>query len=78
MMAALFLYHRAKLGYGLLSGKYSKPAPDPGEENGASEPRVRINTVTMVWFNTFSWHMWDLLSEISETEVQLIFLSTLT
>ncbi|MED6238332.1 Ubiquitin carboxyl-terminal hydrolase 5 [Ataeniobius toweri] len=29
----------AKLGYGLLSGDYSKPAPDPGDENGASEPR---------------------------------------
>ncbi|XP_063342840.1 ubiquitin carboxyl-terminal hydrolase 5 isoform X1 [Pelmatolapia mariae] len=29
----------AKLGYGLLSGDYSKPAPDPGEENGAAEPR---------------------------------------
>ncbi|XP_054637170.1 ubiquitin carboxyl-terminal hydrolase 5 isoform X2 [Dunckerocampus dactyliophorus] len=29
----------AKLGYGLLSGEYSKPAPDPGDENGASEPK---------------------------------------
>ncbi|XP_033836571.1 ubiquitin carboxyl-terminal hydrolase 5 [Periophthalmus magnuspinnatus] len=29
----------AKLGYGLLSGEYSKPAPDPGDENGASEAR---------------------------------------
>ncbi|KAM6994599.1 ubiquitin carboxyl-terminal hydrolase 5 isoform 1-T1 [Tautogolabrus adspersus] len=29
----------AKLGYGLLSGEYSKPSPDPGDENGASEPR---------------------------------------
>ncbi|XP_027869238.1 ubiquitin carboxyl-terminal hydrolase 5 isoform X1 [Xiphophorus couchianus] len=29
----------AKLGYGLLSGEYSKPAPDPGDEIGASEPR---------------------------------------
>uniref|UniRef100_A0AAQ5XKX8 Ubiquitin carboxyl-terminal hydrolase n=1 Tax=Amphiprion ocellaris TaxID=80972 RepID=A0AAQ5XKX8_AMPOC len=29
----------AKLGYGLLSGEYSKPAPDAGDENGASEPR---------------------------------------
>uniref|UniRef100_A0AAX7TZK3 Ubiquitin carboxyl-terminal hydrolase n=1 Tax=Astatotilapia calliptera TaxID=8154 RepID=A0AAX7TZK3_ASTCA len=29
----------AKLGYGLLSGDYSKPVPDPGEENGAAEPR---------------------------------------
>ncbi|XP_054477564.1 ubiquitin carboxyl-terminal hydrolase 5 [Anoplopoma fimbria] len=29
----------AKLGYGLLSGEYSKPAPDPADENGASEPR---------------------------------------
>ncbi|XP_003966372.1 ubiquitin carboxyl-terminal hydrolase 5 isoform X2 [Takifugu rubripes] len=29
----------AKLGYGLLSGKYSKPALDPGEENGTSEAR---------------------------------------
>uniref|UniRef100_A0A8C7ZED1 Ubiquitin carboxyl-terminal hydrolase n=1 Tax=Oryzias sinensis TaxID=183150 RepID=A0A8C7ZED1_9TELE len=31
----------AKLGYGLLSGDYSKPALDLGDENGASEPRVR-------------------------------------
>uniref|UniRef100_A0A3P9P9X9 Ubiquitin carboxyl-terminal hydrolase n=1 Tax=Poecilia reticulata TaxID=8081 RepID=A0A3P9P9X9_POERE len=30
---------QAKLGYGLLSGEYSKPAPDPGDEIGASEPR---------------------------------------
>ncbi|KAG7277911.1 hypothetical protein CRUP_004690 [Coryphaenoides rupestris] len=29
----------AKLGYGLLSGEYSKPAPDPGEDNGTAEPR---------------------------------------
>lgn len=29
----------AKLGYGLLSGDYSKPAPDTSDENGASEPR---------------------------------------
>uniref|UniRef100_A0A3P9HNB9 Ubiquitin carboxyl-terminal hydrolase n=1 Tax=Oryzias latipes TaxID=8090 RepID=A0A3P9HNB9_ORYLA len=29
----------AKLGYGLLSGDYSKPALDLGDENGASEPR---------------------------------------
>ncbi|XP_053288737.1 ubiquitin carboxyl-terminal hydrolase 5 [Pleuronectes platessa] len=29
----------AKLGYGLLSGEYCKPASDPGDENGASEPR---------------------------------------
>ncbi|KAF0045538.1 hypothetical protein F2P81_002067 [Scophthalmus maximus] len=29
----------AKLGYGLLSGEYCKPAPDPGDENDASEPR---------------------------------------
>lgn len=43
MISALFVYHRAKLGYGLLSGEYSKPAPDPGDENGASEPRVRRN-----------------------------------
>uniref|UniRef100_A0A8D0AH12 Ubiquitin carboxyl-terminal hydrolase n=1 Tax=Sander lucioperca TaxID=283035 RepID=A0A8D0AH12_SANLU len=28
-----------KLGYGLLSGEYSKPAPDHGDENAASEPR---------------------------------------
>uniref|UniRef100_A0A669DV65 Ubiquitin carboxyl-terminal hydrolase n=1 Tax=Oreochromis niloticus TaxID=8128 RepID=A0A669DV65_ORENI len=27
----------AKLGYGLLSGDYSKPAPDPGEENGGDQ-----------------------------------------
>lgn len=47
MISALFVYHRAKLGYGLLSGEYSKPAPDPGEENGASEPRVSRNTVTV-------------------------------
>uniref|UniRef100_UPI003AAB5D15 ubiquitin carboxyl-terminal hydrolase 5 isoform X4 n=1 Tax=Centroberyx gerrardi TaxID=166262 RepID=UPI003AAB5D15 len=30
---------KAKLGYGLLSGEYSKPAPDPGDEHSASEPR---------------------------------------
>lgn len=42
-MSALFVYNRAKLGYGLLSGEYSKPAADPGDENGASEPRVRRN-----------------------------------
>ncbi|XP_071372288.1 ubiquitin carboxyl-terminal hydrolase 5 isoform X4 [Centroberyx affinis] len=30
---------KAKLGYGLLSGEYSKPAPDPGDEQSASEPR---------------------------------------
>lgn len=36
-----YYYFRAKLGYGLLSGEYSKPAPDPGEENESSEPRVR-------------------------------------
>ncbi|XP_076010710.1 ubiquitin carboxyl-terminal hydrolase 5 [Genypterus blacodes] len=29
----------AKLGFGLLSGEYSKPAPEPGDENGTSEPR---------------------------------------
>lgn len=39
-LVSLFVYYRAKLGYGLLSGDYSKPAPDPGEENGAAEPRV--------------------------------------
>uniref|UniRef100_A0A8D3BTC7 Ubiquitin carboxyl-terminal hydrolase n=1 Tax=Scophthalmus maximus TaxID=52904 RepID=A0A8D3BTC7_SCOMX len=39
VMSALFVYHRAKLGYGLLSGEYCKPAPDPGDENDASEPR---------------------------------------
>lgn len=39
----MFVSNRAKLGYGLLSGEYSKPAPDPGEENAASEPRVRRN-----------------------------------
>uniref|UniRef100_A0A7N6B7X3 Ubiquitin carboxyl-terminal hydrolase n=1 Tax=Anabas testudineus TaxID=64144 RepID=A0A7N6B7X3_ANATE len=39
VMSALFIHNRAKLGYGLLSGEYSKPAPDPGDENGASEPR---------------------------------------
>uniref|UniRef100_A0A3P8R6B0 Ubiquitin carboxyl-terminal hydrolase n=1 Tax=Astatotilapia calliptera TaxID=8154 RepID=A0A3P8R6B0_ASTCA len=27
----------AKLGYGLLSGDYSKPVPDPGEENGGDQ-----------------------------------------
>lgn len=32
---------RAKLGHGLLSGEYSKPAPDPGDDPSASsEPRV--------------------------------------
>lgn len=46
MTSALFDNHRAKLGHGLLSGEYSKPAPDPGEENGASEPRVRGTTAT--------------------------------
>lgn len=40
ILSALFVYYRAKLGYGLLSGDYSKPVPDPGEENGAAEPRV--------------------------------------
>uniref|UniRef100_A0A7N8WT69 Ubiquitin carboxyl-terminal hydrolase n=1 Tax=Mastacembelus armatus TaxID=205130 RepID=A0A7N8WT69_9TELE len=30
-------FHRAKLGYGLLSGEYSKPAPDPGDENGGDQ-----------------------------------------
>ncbi|MED6263893.1 Ubiquitin carboxyl-terminal hydrolase 5 [Characodon lateralis] len=39
LMSILFVLRRAKLGYGLLSGDYSKPAPDPGDENGASEPR---------------------------------------
>ncbi|XP_061919818.1 ubiquitin carboxyl-terminal hydrolase 5 isoform X3 [Entelurus aequoreus] len=29
----------AKLGYGLLSGEYSKLAQDPSDENGASEPK---------------------------------------
>uniref|UniRef100_A0A4W5JZX5 Ubiquitin carboxyl-terminal hydrolase n=1 Tax=Hucho hucho TaxID=62062 RepID=A0A4W5JZX5_9TELE len=33
-------YLLAKLGYGLLSGEYSKPAPDPGEgSEPSSEPR---------------------------------------
>lgn len=41
------VFHRAKLGYGLLSGDYSKPAPDTSDENGASEPRVRNRTHTM-------------------------------
>uniref|UniRef100_A0A8C7ND00 ubiquitinyl hydrolase 1 n=1 Tax=Oncorhynchus mykiss TaxID=8022 RepID=A0A8C7ND00_ONCMY len=32
--------HISKLGYGLLSGEYSKPAPDPGEgSEPSSEPR---------------------------------------
>lgn len=43
-LSALLVYHRAKLGYGLLSGEYSKPAPEPGEENDAPEPRVRTDT----------------------------------
>lgn len=31
----------AKLGYGLLSGEYSKPAPDPGDDPSLTpEPRV--------------------------------------
>uniref|UniRef100_A0A7N8WZ95 Ubiquitin carboxyl-terminal hydrolase n=1 Tax=Mastacembelus armatus TaxID=205130 RepID=A0A7N8WZ95_9TELE len=30
-----FIY--TKLGYGLLSGEYSKPAPDPGDENGGDQ-----------------------------------------
>ncbi|XP_061530362.1 LOW QUALITY PROTEIN: ubiquitin carboxyl-terminal hydrolase 5 [Phycodurus eques] len=29
----------AKLGYGLLSGEYSKPAPDPVDENSAAEAK---------------------------------------
>uniref|UniRef100_A0A672HH85 Ubiquitin carboxyl-terminal hydrolase n=1 Tax=Salarias fasciatus TaxID=181472 RepID=A0A672HH85_SALFA len=29
----------AKLGHGLLSGEYSKPTPEPGDENGTPEPR---------------------------------------
>lgn len=50
LKSALFVSHRAKLGYGLLSGDYSKPAPDPGDENGASEPRVRKNKTVTVDF----------------------------
>lgn len=55
-MSALFIHNRAKLGYGLLSGEYSKPAPDPGDENGASEPRVRRNS-----------HSGFVLTDISDT-----------
>uniref|UniRef100_A0A8C7Z969 Ubiquitin carboxyl-terminal hydrolase n=1 Tax=Oryzias sinensis TaxID=183150 RepID=A0A8C7Z969_9TELE len=36
---SVLLFFMAKLGYGLLSGDYSKPALDLGDENGASEPR---------------------------------------
>lgn len=45
-MSVLFVYYRAKLGYGLLSGEYSKPAPEPGDENGAAEPKVRRSGFT--------------------------------
>uniref|UniRef100_A0A4W4FKU2 Ubiquitin carboxyl-terminal hydrolase n=1 Tax=Electrophorus electricus TaxID=8005 RepID=A0A4W4FKU2_ELEEL len=35
-----FFFDRAKLGHGLLSGEYSKPAPDPADDLSApSEPR---------------------------------------
>uniref|UniRef100_A0A3Q3RDY6 Ubiquitin carboxyl-terminal hydrolase n=1 Tax=Monopterus albus TaxID=43700 RepID=A0A3Q3RDY6_MONAL len=37
VMMTIFAFHRAKLGYGLLSGEYSKPAPDPGDENGRDQ-----------------------------------------
>ncbi|KAM9805526.1 ubiquitin carboxyl-terminal hydrolase 5 isoform X3 [Syngnathus typhle] len=37
----------AKLGYSLLSGDYSKPAPELGGENGAAEPKVK--TTKMAW-----------------------------
>uniref|UniRef100_A0A665VJY3 Ubiquitin carboxyl-terminal hydrolase n=1 Tax=Echeneis naucrates TaxID=173247 RepID=A0A665VJY3_ECHNA len=40
LMSALFVYHRAKLGYGLLSGEYSKPALDPGDENGGDQTGI--------------------------------------
>lgn len=40
-MPSVSPHRRAKLGYGLLSGEYSKPAPDPGDDNGTAEPRVR-------------------------------------
>lgn len=72
MISALFVYRRAKLGYGLLSGDYSKPAPDPGDENGASEPRVRRNNhpVDFKVFTDIYCNVWDLLSEISENVVR--------
>uniref|UniRef100_A0A672LZK8 Ubiquitin carboxyl-terminal hydrolase n=1 Tax=Sinocyclocheilus grahami TaxID=75366 RepID=A0A672LZK8_SINGR len=40
MFVSLCVVLEAKLGYGLLSGEYSKPAPDPGDDPGTStEPR---------------------------------------
>lgn len=47
VLSALFVYRRAKLGHGLLSGEYSKPVADPTEENGAPEPRVRTASVAV-------------------------------
>lgn len=47
MLSALFVYFRAKLGYGLLSGQYSKPVADPTEENGPPEPRVRTQSAAL-------------------------------
>uniref|UniRef100_A0AAR2M179 Ubiquitin carboxyl-terminal hydrolase n=1 Tax=Pygocentrus nattereri TaxID=42514 RepID=A0AAR2M179_PYGNA len=32
VMSSTFLFGRAKLGYGVLSGEYSKPTPDPGDD----------------------------------------------
>jgi len=79
VMSALFVYHRAKLGYGLLSGDYSKPAPDLGEENGASEPRVgkkiSHSGFTSLSFNCYLWHMWELHSEINENVVYRLALA---
>uniref|UniRef100_A0A671T2S1 Ubiquitin carboxyl-terminal hydrolase n=1 Tax=Sinocyclocheilus anshuiensis TaxID=1608454 RepID=A0A671T2S1_9TELE len=40
MFVSLCVVLEAKLGYGLLSGEYSKPAPDPGDDPSTStEPR---------------------------------------
>lgn len=47
VLSALFVYRRAKLGYGLLSGEYSKPVADPAEENGPPEPRVRMESAAV-------------------------------
>ena len=45
---------RAKLGYGLLSGEYSKPAPDPGDDNGTAEPRVGPDAIITTPLSPFS------------------------
>lgn len=63
-----------------MSGEYSKPAPDPGDENGASEPRVRRTIshsgFTSLTYCRYSQHMWDLLSEICDNMVSLLLVLT--